>query len=345
MDGRRLPGLLERFRDLRVVVFGDFFLDTYLEIDTALDEPSLETGKTARQVVDVRHSPGAAGTVTANLAALGAGSIHAAGFTGDDGNGLELVRGLEAIGCGTDHLVRTADRLTPVYMKPRDRGIAGLAGEFERLDIVNRAPTPHALQETLTDRLESLLTSTDAVIIVDQVSLDGTGAVTAAMRDTLSAMARAHDSVVFLAESRRNILRFRDVIVKPNQFEALGMDTPPPGHEPTISDLEQALPDIRARIGAPVAVTLGAHGILVSDPVPEVVPAVRACGPLDTTGAGDSVAAAMTLALAAGASLPEAACIGNLAAGVTVRKLDECGTCTPEEMVGCWREAFSDPSP
>ena len=68
----RLAELLARFSECRVAVVGDFFLDKYLEIDPALDESSLETGKTAYQVASIRKNPGAAGTVVCNLAALGA---------------------------------------------------------------------------------------------------------------------------------------------------------------------------------------------------------------------------------------------------------------------------------
>jgi len=82
-DRGRLDELLSRFRGLRVAVIGDFFLDKYLEVDPRLAEPSLETGKTAHQVVGTRHAPGAAGTVVNNLAALMALKIA-----------LDLLRGL-----------------------------------------------------------------------------------------------------------------------------------------------------------------------------------------------------------------------------------------------------------
>ena len=68
MTCERLAELLAAFPSLRVAVVGDFFLDEYLDVDPALAEVSVETGKTAHQVVGVRHSPGAAGTVVANLA-------------------------------------------------------------------------------------------------------------------------------------------------------------------------------------------------------------------------------------------------------------------------------------
>ena len=63
MTPQRLEELIARFPSRRIAVMGDFFLDKYLDVDPALAEPSVETGKTAHQVVSVRATPGAAGTV------------------------------------------------------------------------------------------------------------------------------------------------------------------------------------------------------------------------------------------------------------------------------------------
>ncbi|MBL7202270.1 MAG: hypothetical protein ISS56_19190, partial [Anaerolineae bacterium] len=93
MDERRLRSLLDRFPDLHILVVGDYFLDRYLIIDRELGEISLETGLEAYQVVDVRCSPGAAGTVTSSLRALDI-QVSALGIIGDDGMGYELLRGL-----------------------------------------------------------------------------------------------------------------------------------------------------------------------------------------------------------------------------------------------------------
>ena len=93
MNQARLDELLDRFPHLHVLVVGDFFLDKYLTIDQQLSGISLETGLEAYQVVDIRCSPGAAGTVTSNLRTLGV-KVTALGVISDDGQGYELKRGL-----------------------------------------------------------------------------------------------------------------------------------------------------------------------------------------------------------------------------------------------------------
>ena len=328
----RLDWLLERFAGARIAVIGDFFLDKYLDVDPSLAEVSIETGKTAHQVTSIRHSPGAAGTVVSNLAALGAGTLYAVGFTGIDGEAYELRSGLAELGCNTDHLHGAPDRMTPTYLKPRDKTDPSLAGEHSRYDTKNRLPTPEALQQRLADSLDALLGRLDAVIAADQAEEAECGVVTTPIRRLLADRAREHPDVVFWADSRRRIRECRHVIIKPNQFEALGMQNPPPGEEVSLAALSEAIAGLRNQTGAAVFVTRGAEGIVVSDPELTIVPGVRVEGPIDPTGAGDSVTAGAVLALAAGAEPPEAALVGNLVASITIQQLATTGTARGDQL-------------
>ncbi len=88
-------------------VLGDLFLDRYLDIDPALNEPSVETGLTAYQVTRVRSYPGAAGTVINNLAALGVGRIYPIALHRRRRRGLRTAPGTQAAprgGTGRHHL-------------------------------------------------------------------------------------------------------------------------------------------------------------------------------------------------------------------------------------------------
>ncbi len=329
----RLETLLAAFSKARLAVVGDFFLDKYLDIDPAVAEVSIETGKTAHQVVGIRHSPGAAGTVVSNLAALGARRLEAVGFSGDDGEGYELRQGLRALGCGIDHLHVDLARHTPTYLKPRDLTRPGLEGEHERLDTKNRLPTPADVERRVLDSLETLLPDLDALIIADQVEEEDCGVITRGLVEALTALAERFPRVIFWADSRRRIRRFRGVIIKPNQFEAVDDCSAGPEDTVALDQLEAALAQLRGQIGAPVVVTRGPEGMIVSDPQPTRVPGVRAAGPTDPTGAGDSATAGAVLGLASGATLPEAALVGNLVASITVEQLATTGTAHPEQLL------------
>jgi bifunctional ADP-heptose synthase (sugar kinase/adenylyltransferase) len=328
----RLAKLIARFRHARIAVLGDFFLDKYLDVDPALAETSIETGKTAHQVVAVRHGPGAAGTVVSNLAALGAGRLHAVGFSGDDGEGFELRRDLAERGCSTDRLFLDPRRMTPTYLKPRFLGLPGLDGEHNRYDTKNRAATGVDLQNKLIAAIDELLPLVDAVIVLDQVEEDGCGAITTEVVAALAQRATRFPKVTFWADSRWRVRRFRNLIVKPNQFEALGIADRLSDEQIDIGPLVEGVLKLRAEICGPVCCTRGAEGMLVSDPVPTLVPGVKVAGPTDPTGAGDSATAGAVLALTAGASLPEAALIGNLVASITVEQLATTGTASPEQL-------------
>jgi rfaE bifunctional protein kinase chain/domain len=332
MTQERIAQMIERFPRLRIAILGDFFLDKYLDVAPALAEVSVETGKTAHQVVSVRHSPGAAGTVTCNLAALGVGTLHCIGFTGDDGEAYDLRKDLTALGCRLEHLACDPQRMTPTYLKPRDVDNAALEGEHSRYDTKNRTPTSEASIRKVIAGLDSLLPELDAVILMDQAEEEGCGTVTPAVIEAVAERAKRYPKVVFWADSRRRIKRFRNVIIKPNQFEAAGIENPLPGQQLDERQLCEAIEQLSIVTGAPICATCGPEGMFVSDPELTRVPGVRIEGPIDTTGAGDSATAGAVSALAAGATLPEAALIGNLVASITVQQLATTGTAKPEQM-------------
>ncbi len=341
MPAERLDEILAAFDRLRIAVIGDFFLDKYLDIDPSFAEVSIETGKTAHQVVGIRHSPGAAGTVVCNLAALGVGTLHAIGFCGNDGEGFDLRKDLETLGCSAGHLHSVSDRRTPTYLKPRDRNAPGLEGEHCRYDTKNRLPTDEILQKKILSSLDTLLPEVDAVIILDQVEEPACGVVTSAVREALAERAREWPDAIFWADSRLRIRQFRSVLIKPNQFEAIGMENPPPGEEIEPERLLEAAASLGSASGAPVCITRGPHGMLVTEPEPTLVPGVEVSGPVDPTGAGDSVTAGAVAALASGAALAEAALVGNFVASVTVEQLATTGTASREdvrERLTVWQE-------
>ncbi len=328
----RLGELIDRFSASRIAVLGDFFLDKYLDVDPNLAEPSVETGKTAHQVVGVRCSPGAAGTVVCNLAALGAQQLHALGFTGDDGEAFDLRKELALLGCRTEHLHVAQGRHTPTYLKPRDANVASLAAEHSRYDTKNRSPSATDIERLIIESLDVLLAEVDAVVVLDQVEQADCGVVTGALRQALSERASNWQNVVFWADSRRRIHDFPQLTIKPNQFEVVGIENPLPNDEVPIDSLLEAAGRLREKNEAPVVVTRGSHGMLVSDPEWTLVPGVRVEGQIDPTGAGDSATAGSVLALCAGAELPEAALVGNLVASITIQQINTTGTAQADQL-------------
>ncbi len=334
MNVGRAGEILARYPDVAVAVVGDFFLDKYLIIEKALTEVSLETGLDAYQVVAKRLSPGAAGTVTNNLTALEVGRVLAVGFTGDDGEGYELRQGLARTGVDMTHLVQRPDLFTPTYTKPMLRDETGAEAELNRVDIKNREATPRDLEDAVLDELRAVLGEVQAVIVADQVAERHLGTITDRVREEICAMAAAQPEVVFFADSRESIALFRDVIIKPNKFEAAkacgytGAEA-----DLSASDAERCGAELVTRNRRPVFVTAGAEGIVVFDEAGRtLVPGVPVPPPIDIVGAGDSTTAAIVASLCAGASLQEAAAIANCVASITIQQLGTTGTATREQV-------------
>lgn len=319
MHTSRLEHILTQFSNLTLLVLGDYFLDLYLDIDSALAETSLETGLEAHQIVRTRAFPGAAGTVTSNLRALGV-NVIALGVIGDDGNGYELKRALGATGVDISPLIESRERVTPTYTKPMRDG-----RELNRLDIKNRTLLPRALEEEIVLRLRAIVPRVNGVIIVDQVQESNCGVITNRVREEIGALAREHRQKIFVAESRERIGLFSNVIVQANAREAR--------HATGVPDLEACGKRLSANNRA-AFITVGADGILVFDANGSTrAPGVRVEGEIDTVGAGDSVCAGVTAALCAGASLFEAAEMGNLVAAVTIQQIGVTGTATPAQVI------------
>ena len=331
----RLRTFVEAFPALRIGVVGDFSLDSYFECDPALDEKSLETGKTCYQVIGYRRQPGAAGNVAANLRALGVGAVEAVGYCGDDGEGYELRRAMRRQDLDLTGFLTAPGRLTPTYQKPcyvasNQRGRPVLE-ELERLDVKNRRPTPTSLQRDLIDHVRQRLSHWDGLVLIDQVAEANCGVLTTRVRRAIATALGPQPKLVVLADSRTRIGLFKRAILKPNEREAwaaLGSQG-----NLSLKTAHHHAHVLSNRTSRPVFLTLGNRGILVADgSAVEHVPAVCLTAPVDPVGAGDTCAAAISAALAAGAGLTEAAAIACLAASITAQQAGTTGTVSPTEL-------------
>ena len=340
MDCKRLEAILERFSGISVALVGDLFLDRFYEIDPQLDEPSLETGRAAHQVVRKRSAPGAGGNVLSAVSALGVGRIECVSFVGDDGDGWELLRHLNERRVNTQRVLRSPEVVTPVYLKPmflRD----GALEEGNRFDVKNFRPTPEAIQDAIIARMEEVAEDVDAIILLDQLNERNFGVVTDRVRRAAAELAQRRPELLIFADSRAFIHAFRNVTIKCNNFEALRLAGRPESAEFDPEEVFACMDALRARAGRSVFVTCNRYGCAVQENgVSRMVETARQDGEIDVCGAGDACAAGIVSALCAGAGDAEAAFIGCLASGVTVRKIGQTGTASPEEILALYDEQW-----
>lgn len=336
MDRSRLEELLQRVSRVRMVVLGDFFLDSYLIMERRLSELSIETGLEAFQVVETRQYPGAAGTVVSNLRALGV-QVMAIGLYGDDGNGYILRRKLLEQKVDLRGFTEVTGMLTPTYTKPMMRELDGYEHELNRMDIKHRTALPASLEETVSGHLQTLLPEADGVLVIDQVAERNCGIITDRIRAEIGQMALLYPKKIICADSREYLGLFENVILKSNVRESLrAAHQEHRAGEALAASAERCGHELSARTHHPVVITLGSEGLyLVENEQTDgcFLPSLPVDGPIDIVGAGDSVNASVGAALCAGASLKEAGILGNLAASVVIQQIGTTGTATPRQIL------------
>ena len=335
MDEVRLKTILEGFRERKILVVGDFYLDAYWLVDKTKSTLSLETPWHTNPVVEQRYSPGAAGTVTNNLAALEIGEVYTLSVIGEDGFGSTLLERLETNGCITDFMISTPDRVTPTYLKPIHRGYEGIETEGPRFDIENQSMMQSEVEDRLLHALRECVLQVEGIIVGDQMPHDNWGVVTDRVRSEICQLAVEFPDKIFFVDSRTRIGKYHHITIKPNRFEAKrAVDPDWTGEEVDIAEATRCGQILTERTEKPLFVTVGPEGILVfHNGQVEHVPGIPLESEIDPVGAGDSVSAATVAALCGGSSHLEAAQVGNLVASVTVTKIGTTGTASHIEVI------------
>ena len=333
LEALDLDALLTRLKQVRVAVIGDLCLDVYWHADMRRSELSRETPHYPLRVVEERFSLGGAANVCSNAAALGVSSVTALGVIGDDWRGTVLRRCCREQGIVDSALAEIPGRITNAYCKPIRHGISDVAYEDPRLDFCDSRPLDSQAEEALMAHLQAL--DADVLCVSDQLK---DGCITPAVREQILALGKQGMRIV--ADSRDRIALYPGVIRKPNEVEgyrAVHGTLPPMELTPEI--WEPCALALSEDGGADVFMTLGGQGCIHA----KAGKLTRVCAAvpppqIDFVGAGDTVLASLSTALAAGATPVEAMTFANLCASVTIGKIGTTGTATPDEIRAAARQ-------
>lgn len=329
MSPERWRLLLDRCAGRRIVIVGDVFYDEY--IVGAAQGLSREAPVPVLELRRRFGLPGAAANPASNIAALG-GRAVLVGVIGADEAGVALRQALVERGIDASGLVVDVER--PTVTKTRIVAEDGTRArqQIVRVDRLDRRPLAPAVQAELRARLEAAAGSADAVLLSDYKC----GVLDPPVLEAVRALAAAGRLVT--VDSQGDLEKFRGcTIVKVNQQEcerAVGRRLPDDAAFAAAARELQALTD-----AAGVVVTRGADGmtVLTAEGVMHL-PALSPTEVFDVTGAGDTVIAVLTLALASGAPLAEAAQLANVAAGLVVRRFGNA-TVGPAELLAAMAQA------
>jgi rfaE bifunctional protein kinase chain/domain len=321
-DATRLLDILRVFAGRRIAVVGDLVADEF--IYGRVERVSREAPVLILRYDQTVVVAGGAGNAAANAAALG-GEVALAALAGNDDVGARLLSSLSRR-VSRAAIVRPGGYSTPVKTRILAGGIHSAKQQVVRID---RIP-PSALDERTRRRFLSAsqraVASADAVIISDY----GSGLVTPDLVDTLR---RRRPRVPFLLDSRYDTLKFRGLTAcTPNESEVEQMLGVAIDDDPRA--LERAGRTLLKKTGmSAVVITRGSRGMAIFEKGrPTAHLAIFGSDEIaDVTGAGDTVIATLTLALAAGASVLDAARLSNYAGGLVVMKRGTA-TVSPREL-------------
>jgi len=313
-----------RFDKARILVAGDVMLDRYWHGGTSRISP--EAPVAVVKVQSTKDSPGGAGNVALNLAALGA-AASLVGLVGDDERGRELEESLTAAGVLCD-LHRVVDKPTITKLRVISRH-----QQLIRLDFEEPFEQQHARE--LTGRVEHLLKKVDVLVLSDY----NKGALLEVQ--ALIQAARTAGVPVLVDPKGDDFSIYRGAtILKPNlhEFETIvGHCT---SEEEFVARGQQLLRDLDLQA---LLITRGEHGMsLIRQNEPEQHFPARAREVFDVTGAGDTVISVLAASIGAGLPLPESVALANIAAGLVVARLGTVAISGPELRREVQRDGGSD---
>jgi D-beta-D-heptose 7-phosphate kinase / D-beta-D-heptose 1-phosphate adenosyltransferase len=303
---------MPRFGQARVLVLGDIMLDRYWEGGATRISP--EAPVPVVKVEQITDRPGGAGNVALNIAALGA-ATHLCGITGDD----EMADSLQDMlaGAGVDcNFSRQREHSTITKLRVISRQQQLIRLDFEQPELPQNGIVAD-------DKLHAQLQHCSAMVLSDYCK--------GSLSDPapLIELARARRIPVLVDPKGTDFARYRGAtLLTPNLQELEAVVGPCATEAELVAKGGQLMQELDLRF---LLVTRGEHGMTLLRPgEDELHMPARAREVFDVTGAGDTVMAVLAAAVGAGAEMPQAVALANIAAGIVVGKLGTATVSAPE---------------
>ena len=308
---QRLLNIIKRFSERRIVIVGDAIADRFLH-------GSISRVSREAPVFILRHEqtetiPGGAANCAVNLASLGA-HVSLVSVVGNDEPGAELKNRLDRAGVDISS-VQTSEK---IQTTTKVRILAGHAHSSRqqviRIDYEGAPLADLTLRNSISEELKKKIPEADALIVSDY----NYGVVD----DSITQLLRAQNQTLpVLVDSRFRLESFQGfTAATPNEDEVENLIGEQLDSE---AKLKSTAANLKKRLGfKALLVTRGPNGMMLLEDGAEPlhIGAVGGDQPVDVTGAGDTVIATFTLALASGASFSDAAHLANYAGGLVVMK-------------------------
>ena len=337
----QLELVLKKAPDIKIGIVGDICLDRYVIGDMA--GISREAPVPIINIESDNYLPGGAGNTTLNVAGITAQALPL-GVIGFDLAAEIIEKEFNKRSISSKYMILEEGRHTQTYSKVYASSFHGQQQQVARFDQKNSKSVSPASEEKTLENLYKLIDEADAMIVADYAEVAGTGTLTDRIFDEICKLAK-EKKIITIGDSRERLSKMQYfTAVVPNDIEVTTALFP---KEYSTKDFQN---DKNARDYAiqfqeqshceHVIMTRGEKGALIasSDGTQNSVPTVPSEGEIDVTGAGDCFASALAVSLSVGLDIVSAVELANMAAGITVRKLNTTGVATPDEI----RAEFED---
>lgn len=315
----RAHELIDRFSSRRITVVGDVMLDRFLIGRVSRISPEAPVPVVTFENEEFRL--GGAANVANNLRELG-GAVDLIGVIGDDESGGHLKSELAAKGIHSTGLITDLERRTTTKM----RVVTSRNQQVSRVDFESDHDVGAAIEDAIASQVEMRARSSQVLLVSDYQK----GVVTRRSMAHMLSFAHANGLPVIVDPKVPHIDYYAGAtLVTPNHVEA---ESATNSRIATHEDARRASIQLRKRLAVEsVLITRGEHGMWLDHAGADGYLPTSAREVSDVTGAGDTVIATLALAIAAGATMPEAARLANEAAGIVVGRFG-AATVTPSEL-------------
>lgn len=326
IDKEKLVSYIKKLNEPKLLVVGDLAIDEMIYGDA--ERISREAPVLILQHTRTKIILGGASNAAHNAATLNNGKVGVVGVCGDDYQSSQLKEAFEAAKVDCKYLVKDSERKTTTKTRISGSITTSITQQIVRIDRQTNTPICKETEEKVINNLEKAIPEYDVIVLSDY----HIGTLTRNVIDSAIKIANKHNKII-VVDAQRDLGSYKNITSMtpnlPDTEKSAGFELK------TDNDLEKAGDKLLAETNAKaVLITCGADGMFVVEPNKKYtkIPVFNKSEVFDVTGAGDTVTAVYSLALAAGADYVYAAIIGNIAASIVVRQFG-CATTTIDELI------------
>lgn len=341
IDREKLISSIKKISEPRVLVVGDLALDEMIYGDT--ERISREAPVLILQHTHTKLILGGASNAANNASVLNGGKAAVIGVTGDDYQAQQLIETFRKANVKTQYIVKDKTRKTTTKTRISGSCSQSITQQIVRVDRQTNEFICEETEKLVINNIEKAIPDYDAVILSDY----HIGTLTQKVIEKTIELANKYGKTI-VVDAQKDLDKYKNITaMTPNlpdtqKFvgEKFGLFIK---DENSMNQAGKKL--LESTNAKSVLVTCGADGVIVFDSNGEIsrIPVFNKSEVFDVTGAGDTVTATFTMALASGVEPKYAAIIGNIAAGIVVKHFG-CATTTVDEILETAQNKLGDTS-